>query len=121
MKEARASAPAEEADIVAELAGSTDESELEEEDADSDMGGGEFGLPGPYADHEAQHSLAGMQHSEGQAVSTSSNIMLISGMHSVTATTHVQLLKQLVCDGILQTDKLTEIDHLLSLTKVPLH
>ena len=68
MKEVCASAPVEEADIDAELAAGTDEPDLEEEDAAGDMGGDNFELPEPYAEYEAQHSQASIQHSSGQAL-----------------------------------------------------
>ena len=65
MKEVRASAPVEEAEILAELAGGTEEPELEEEDAASDMGEDVLELPKPDAEYEAQHSVASLQHSKG--------------------------------------------------------
>ena len=67
LKEVRASAPVEEADIDVELAGDTDEPELEEEDAASDMGRAAAELDELYAEYEAQQSPASMQHSGGQA------------------------------------------------------
>ena len=68
IKEVRASAPVEEADIDAELAAGTEEPDLEEEDAAGDMEGHGLEPPEQYAEHEAQHSLASMQHSRGQAL-----------------------------------------------------
>ena len=68
MKEVRASAPVEEADIDAELAAGTEEPDLEEGDAAGDMGWDALELLEPYAECEAQHSLASMQHSSGQAL-----------------------------------------------------
>ena len=110
MKEVRASAPVNEADIDAELAAGTEEPDLEEEDAASDMGGDAPELPEPYAEYEAQHSLASMQHSRGQATS---GVITIIGVHCLTDTIYVRLLKRCACGGALRTDNLTKEDHLL--------
>ena len=68
MKEVRASAPVKEADIDAELAAGTEEPDPEEEDAAGDMGWDALELPEQSTEYEAQHSLASMQHSRGQAL-----------------------------------------------------
>ena len=108
MKEVRASAPVEEADIDAELAAGSDEPDLEEEDAAGDMGGDDLELSEPCAECEAQHSQASIQHSSGRLSS-----MLISAMHSLMDRSHVRLLKQCACGGDLRTDKVIQDNHLL--------
>ncbi len=86
MKEVRASAPVKEADIDAELAAGTEEPDLEEEDAAGDMGWDALELPEPYAEYEAQHSLASMQHSRGQGHSHFFKHHALSKMHRLRHT-----------------------------------